>query len=88
MAKYAIQSYSVQAVEYCLKPLYYCDLRRGLERIRLLKACRDKHLRFPYQGTIMRIKTSSVYYLESQAHTIFFHTARSKITKECHKCTL
>lgn len=75
MTQYAIQGYSVGALDYLLKPLNYqtFDLKfsRAVDRVRS-RAGGVITLLLP--GGIKRLKTSDIYYVEIQNHMLHYHT--------------
>ena len=81
MAQYAIQGYSVQALDYILKPLSYVSFRmrfaRALGRIdrqrdaQILLACHDRQIRLPVR---------SIFYVEVQQKQLCYHTEQGDYT--------
>ena len=81
IAKYAVQSYDVQAVDYVLKPLKYPVFSMKLQRI--LRRIRGKNERFVLvqgQGVLRRISVGDVYYVEVADHMLTWHTANGDFT--------
>ncbi|MGM9537203.1 MAG: LytR/AlgR family response regulator transcription factor [Candidatus Onthomonas sp.] len=75
MTQYAIQGYSVGALDYLLKPVYYetFDLKftRAVERVRS-RAGGQITLLLP--GGMKRLKTQDIFYVEIQNHMLHYHT--------------
>ncbi len=81
IAKYAVQSYDVQAVDYVLKPLKYPVFSMKLKRV--LHRIRNRNERFillQSQGSIRRIAVKDVYYVEVADHVLTWHTAGGNFT--------
>lgn len=76
MANYAIQGYEVDALDYLLKPLTYPmfsqKMTRALSRI---DNSQNHHLLITTSDGNSRIDVSKIYYIESQSHTMTYHTA-------------
>lgn len=83
MAQYAIKGYSVNALDFILKPLSYFafsqKLKRALEHI---KPQSKKLLNLRIDGGFIRVDLDKVTYIESMKHRITVHT-----TKESHVLT-
>lgn len=75
MAQYAIQGYSVGALDYLLKPVQYetFDLKftRAVDRVRSREGGRITLL---LSNGMKRLKTMDIYYVEIQNHTLHYHT--------------
>ena len=76
IAKYAIQGYSVGAMDYILKPVHYADLKIRLERIREMNGFSAEQIVLPYQMQYHIFQPNEVYYVESFSHAIVFHTKK------------
>lgn len=75
MAQYAIKGYEVDAMDYVLKPLNYFAFSQRLERaIARMKKREKKYITVSVQGGIRKLATSDIYYIESQGHTLYYHT--------------
>lgn len=82
MAKYAIEGYSVRALDFILKPVEYTDfslkLRKALEyRDRFQK----NELILNTANGMRRLRTDDVYYVEVMNHTLVYHTRQGDITE-------
>lgn len=75
MSQYAIRGYEVNALDYVLKPVSYfafCQkLGKAIARLRKRDA---KHITVSVKGGIRRLEVSDIYYVESQGHTLIYHT--------------
>lgn len=74
VAKYAIQGYEVNALDYFLKPAGYHDIKMRMETVRKQKELFDFSIVIPFQGGMKKLSVNEITYVESQAHDITFHT--------------
>ncbi|MCF0230165.1 MAG: response regulator transcription factor [Parasporobacterium sp.] len=76
MAQYAIQGYSVAALDYVLKPVSYVafseSLKKALSRIGSKK---ESYININSRDGSYKLKTSSVFWVESYGHRLTFHSA-------------
>ncbi len=81
MAQYAIKGYSVDALDFLLKPLPYFafsqQMKRSLER---LKKRTDNFLILPYASGAIKMFFSDIIYIESFRHEMIFYTRDDKIS--------
>lgn len=76
MAQYAIKGYAVDALDYVLKPVSYFAFTQRLERaIERMRRRERKFLVIPIKGGSQKVDVSHLYYVESQGHTLLYHTA-------------
>lgn len=76
MAQYAIKGYEVDAMDYVLKPLNYFAFTQRLERaISRMQRRKKIYITVPIQGGFKKLAASDIYYVESQGHALFYHTA-------------
>lgn len=76
MPQYAIRGYAVDALDYVLKPVSYFAFSQKLNRaIVRMKRREQKTLLMSIKGGTVRIDVTNIYYIESQGHTLIFHTA-------------
>lgn len=74
MARYAIQGYEVDALDYFLKPARYHDIKMRMETVRKQKSVFDFSILIPFQGGMKKLNVNEILYVESRAHDITFHT--------------
>lgn len=75
MAQYAIRGYEVGALDYILKPVTYFAFSQKLGRaITRLKKKSKKLVVLQIKGGVQRLEASDIYYVESQAHNLIYHT--------------
>lgn len=79
IAKYAIQGYSVGALDYLLKPPKYADIKMRMNVISKRKRLNDYSIIIPYQGGERRLVSGEIIYVESRGHDIIFHTDGDEI---------
>ena len=76
MAQYAIRGYAVDALDYVLKPVTYFAFAQRLERaVTRMKRREQKFIVIPVKGGRQKVDVSRLYYVESQGHTLLYHTA-------------
>ena len=76
MPQYAIKGYAVDALDYVLKPVSYFAFTQRLERaIARMKRREQKFIMIPVKGGSQKVDVSRLYYVESQGHTLLYHTA-------------
>ena len=75
MPQYAIRGYAVDALDYVLKPVSYFAFSQRLSRaIGRMKKREKKTLLVSIKGGTVRMDAANIYYVESQGHTLIFHT--------------
>ncbi len=75
MSQYAIRGYAVDALDYVLKPVSYFAFSQRLNRaISRMKKRETKMITLSVKGGTVRLDVASVTYVESQGHTLIFHT--------------
>lgn len=75
MAQFAIQGYSVGALDFLLKPVPYFAfsqlLKRSIEKVKLRK---DKYILINVSNGIVKQCINSILYIESMRHKMIIHT--------------
>ena len=75
MPQYAIRGYAVDALDYVLKPVSYFAFSQRLNRaIGRMKKRECKTLSISIKGGTVRLDAANITYIESQGHTLIFHT--------------
>jgi two-component system, LytTR family, response regulator len=82
-AQYAVESYSVNAVDYLLKPVTFEGFVKAIEKIKLLKSLpgdsEDPGVLFVKSGKAMiRISYDQIAHIEGLKDYVVFHTASGK----------
>lgn len=81
MAQYAIEGYSVDALDFVLKPINYYTFSLKLKRAADRALSREeKEILLPASNGIRRIKVSQIYYVDIQNRMLHYHTAEGEIT--------
>lgn len=76
MPQYAIRGYAVDALDYVLKPVSYFAFSQRLNRaIARMKKRENKTIFVGVKGGTVRLDAADVFYIESQGHTLNFHTS-------------
>lgn len=75
MKQYAIQGYSVNALDYILKPLNYFSFSQRLTRaLRYVKKRGNDYITVAVKGGALKIEVGSIYYIERLGRQLMFHT--------------
>ncbi|MCD8326810.1 MAG: LytTR family DNA-binding domain-containing protein [Lachnospiraceae bacterium] len=75
MTQYAIRGYAVDALDYVLKPVTYFAFSQRLDRaIGRIRKKDQYFLVFSTREGSRKVAASQVYYVESQGHTLVYHT--------------
>lgn len=75
MKHYALEGYSVDALDYLIKPVTYEDLALRLQKARrYILRNRDENVVLRIGGSIVTLKVSDIYYVESMLHNLIYHT--------------
>lgn len=75
MAQYAIQGYSVNALDYILKPVSYVSFSQHLGRaLRYVRQEEGEFLVVAVKGGTMKIEVGSIFYIERLGRQLMLHT--------------
>lgn len=75
MRQYAIRGYAVEALDYVVKPISYFAFSERLNRaIDKVQRRMKNNILVNIRGGMLRISVADIYYVESQGHTLIFHT--------------
>ena len=79
MKQYAIEGYSVSALDFILKPINYYRLASILKKLakNVQKRGAEKYVRA--EGRIIQVKLDSIYYVEVNGRDIIYHTETQDI---------
>lgn len=76
LAQYAIRGYEVDALDYILKPVSYFAFSQRLNRaIGRVKSSTKHYLVVCAREGTQKLDVDTIYYVESLAHDLVFHTA-------------
>ena len=75
MPQYAMKGYTVDALDYVLKPLSYYAFSQRIDRALVRMRRRGKkYIPIPVKGGVKKLDISQITYVEIQDHDLFFHT--------------
>lgn len=75
LAQYAIQGYSVNALDYILKPLNYFSFSQRLTRcLRYVKKREEAYITVAVKGGALKLEVGDIYYIERLDRQLMFHT--------------
>ena len=80
MPQYAVRGYEVDALDYVLKSITYFAFAQRLNRaIERIKKRTKRVISVNIKGSQIRMPIESVYYIESQGHTLIFHGVNGEV---------
>ena len=69
MSQYAIDGYKVNAIDFCLKPINYPDVKLVMDKIvKKLEINRESYFVFKYDGDMLKIRQSDIETIEMDKH--------------------
>ena len=75
MANYAVQGYSVHALDFLVKPVSYENFGMKLDRaVTAADRARKKEILISAAEGIRRVRINELYYVEVMNHTLLYHT--------------
>jgi DNA-binding LytR/AlgR family response regulator len=82
LAQYAVRGYEVDALDYILKPVEYFPFSQKLDRAmkRLAKQDKGEAIMLHTGGETWKLLLDELYYVESRAHRLDYHTAMEVIS--------
>ena len=83
MVQYAVQGYSVDAMDFIVKPVTYTGLKLCMDRVvRRLNETASVRLRFSNREGTYSVDAAEICYIESLEHKIVVHTVQEKISSD------
>lgn len=80
MPQYALDGFSVDAVDYIVKPVSYPEFRlKMMKAMRYICAGLDRRIAIRTTDGTMQIAASDIRYIESQLHYVIFHTVNGNL---------
>lgn len=77
LANYAISGYEVNALDFMVKPITYFNFVSKLEKaVTAHKTSTDLPIQINLKDKMVVVKSSELYYVESDAHMVIYHTAK------------
>lgn len=81
LSQYAMKGYSVNALDYILKPISYYAFSQRLQRVlERLKRREKRYISIPFKGGMRKLEVSQIAYVEVQDHDLTYHTAGEALT--------
>ena len=75
LAQYAIQGYSVNALDYILKPVNYFSFSQRLNRaLQYVRRRETDCVTVPVKGGVVKLEVDSIFYIERLGRQLMFHT--------------
>lgn len=75
LAQYAIRGYSVNALDYVLKPMTFPAFSMKIQRAcKIIDKKRDKYILLNSENGTSRIAVSNIYYVDVTDHLLTYHT--------------
>lgn len=75
MKHYALEGYSVDVLDYLIKPVVYEDFALRMQKVRrYIVRNRDERIPLHTAGGVIMPLISEIYYVESMLHTLIWHT--------------
>lgn len=77
MTNYAIRGYQVNAFDYVVKPVEYFSFCKKVERaLTRVEKKKTPTITIKIQSGAMKLKTSDIYYIESEGHNLHYVTKK------------
>ena len=77
MPQYALDGYSVEAVDYVLKPFSYPDFKLKMKKAaRYIRRNADAAISLSTPDGIIKCNASGIFYVESMLHYLYYHTSK------------
>lgn len=82
MAKYAIEGYSVRALDFLVKPVEYVNFSMKLKKaLEYRDKLQKKELILNIANGMQRVNIDDIFYVEVINHTLVYHTHRGELTE-------
>lgn len=79
MEQYAVNGYEVDALDFVVKPINYYRFSSMMRKaLRGIARRGEKEIVVQSTGTITRLRTSQIYYVEIRDHLLIYHTDQGK----------
>lgn len=79
LMQYAIEGYSVNALDYILKPITYPKLDKCMKKALMRLQNNSQSIVIKHNGVLMRVAVSDIEYIEVWRHSLIFHTVSEDI---------
>lgn len=86
LAQYAIDGYSVGALDYILKPVNYYAFFVKMQRVvHLLEAKNEEYIVIRDKSSVRKIPLNAIRYIDVYSHTLYYHTAQGTFSNSGSK---
>lgn len=83
MSQYAIDGYKVNAVDFCLKPINYPDVKLVMDKIvKRLEVAQESYIIVKYEGEMVKIRQSDIETIEMDKHNAVISFYKGEELKE------
>ena len=80
MAQYALKGYTVNAMDFIVKPAKYYDIAYRLEKaVKILERTKKKEIILTFEREVRKINVSDIYYIEVKKTHLIYHTSDGEI---------
>lgn len=80
MAQFAIEGYSVDAVDFIVKPITYFSLSKVLDKaIKILDNRTVPEILLKQKDSVHRMKATDIIYIEVSRHRLIYHTTQGDV---------
>ena len=80
MSQYAMKGYTVDALDYVLKPLSYYAFSQRIDRaLARMRRRSKKYITIAVKGGVRKLDVSRITYVEVQDHDLIYHTTTEKL---------
>lgn len=81
MSQYVMKGYTVDAMDYVLKPITYYAFSQRIERaLQRMKRRNKRYIAISHQGGMIKQDISQITYIEVQDHDLVYHTVNGNYT--------
>jgi DNA-binding LytR/AlgR family response regulator len=81
MAQYVMKGYTVDAMDYVLKPITYYAFSQRIDRaLQRMKRRNKRYIAINHQGGMTKLDVSQITYVEVRDHDLVYHTRKGSFT--------
>lgn len=81
MSQYVMKGYTVDAMDYVLKPISYYAFSQRIDRaLQRMKRRSTHYILLSHQSGVMKLDVSQIYYIEVQDHNLIYRTVKGSFT--------
>lgn len=81
LEQYAVEGYSVDALDFVVKPINYCRFSSMLRKaLRKISRQQEKEFVLRSSGNLVRLHLSQIYYVEIRDHLLIYYTELGNFT--------